>query len=209
MKKDELVRLGLDDATAEKVAAASSEELKGYVPKSRFDEVNEAKTTLTADIKKRDEQLEALKKTAGDAEALNKTIAELQAANAQTKTEYEVRVKQMQIDAIVERELTGVGAKNLKAARALLDLSAAEIDGETIKGLGDQLKKLQGADDTKFLFNPTPTPPKMTGMKPGETSKGPEGADELQAGYDAAIKNGDTATAVMYKNQMFERQKAQ
>lgn len=33
MKKEELVKLGLDEETAEKVANASAEELKGFVPK--------------------------------------------------------------------------------------------------------------------------------------------------------------------------------
>ena len=38
MKKEELVKLGLTEEDAEKVAKASEEELKGFVPKSRFDE---------------------------------------------------------------------------------------------------------------------------------------------------------------------------
>ena len=40
MKKDELIKLGLTEELAAKVESASAEELKGFIPKSRFDEVN-------------------------------------------------------------------------------------------------------------------------------------------------------------------------
>ena len=43
MKKEDFVALGISEEAAEKVAAMFAEELKGYVPKSRFDEVNRAK----------------------------------------------------------------------------------------------------------------------------------------------------------------------
>ena len=61
MKKEEFVKLGIDEETAKKLEAASAEELKGYIPKARFDEVNDEKKKLQADVKKRDEQLETLK----------------------------------------------------------------------------------------------------------------------------------------------------
>jgi hypothetical protein len=44
MKKEEFVKLGLDEETAKKCEAASTEELKGYIPKARFDEVNNDNT---------------------------------------------------------------------------------------------------------------------------------------------------------------------
>lgn len=37
-KKEEFVKLGLDEETAAKCEAASAEELKGFIPKARFDE---------------------------------------------------------------------------------------------------------------------------------------------------------------------------
>ena len=68
MKKEELVKLGLTEEDAEKVAKASEEELKGFVPKSRFDEVNEARKHAEDSVKERDKQIEGLKESAGDAE---------------------------------------------------------------------------------------------------------------------------------------------
>lgn len=165
MTKEQLIALGLDETTATKVAAASADELKGYVGKADFDKEVTAKTQLETDIKTRDKQLEELKKV--DAAALQKTITELQETNKTTKTEYEAKIKQMQIDNAVTAALTGAKAKNLKAVRALLDLDKVELDGETVKGLADQIKKLQEGEDSKFLFDSAQA--KLKGVKPGES----------------------------------------
>lgn len=168
MTKEQLIALGLDEATATKIAAASAEELKGYVVKSEHDKEVTAKQQLETDIKARDKQLEELKKV--DAAGLQKKIEELQETNKTTKTEYEGKIKQMQIDTAVDKALTGAKAKNLKAVRALLDLEKAELDGESIKGLADQIKKLQESEDSKFLFDTAAAPAKFKGVKPQEGS---------------------------------------
>ncbi len=82
MKKEEIIALGIDAELAQKVADASAEELKGYVPKARFDEVNEAKKKAEEMISERDNQLEKLKKSAGDNEELKNQIAAFQQKNA-------------------------------------------------------------------------------------------------------------------------------
>ena len=74
MKKEELVKLGLTEEDAEKVAKASEEELKGFVPKARFDEVNEAKKHAEESVKERDKQIEGLKTSAGDAKKLKEAM---------------------------------------------------------------------------------------------------------------------------------------
>lgn len=167
MTKEQLIALGLDEASATKIAAASADELKTYVLRVEYDKEIEGKKQLETDIKTRDTQLEELKKV--DAAGLQKKIEELQETNKTTKTEYEGKIKQMQIDTAVTVALTGANARNLKAVRALLDLNKAELDGESVKGLADQIKKLQEAEDTKFLFDFT-TPAKFKGVKPNEGS---------------------------------------
>jgi len=39
MKKEEFVKLGVEEELAAKLETASQDELKGYIPKARFDEV--------------------------------------------------------------------------------------------------------------------------------------------------------------------------
>lgn len=170
MTKEELIKLGLDETLAVKVAEAWTEALKGFIPKTRFDEVNETKKQLEADIKARDKQLDELKKV--DAASLQAEITKLQGENKAAKESYEAKIKQMQIDNAVTAALTTAKAKNAKAVKALLDLDKAELDGETVKGLAEQIKKLQDAEDTKFLFDAAASSQqtKLKGVKPGEGS---------------------------------------
>lgn len=88
-----------------------------------------------------------------DGEGLKAEIAKLQEANKTAKEEYDAKLKQMQIDNAVEKALLTAKAKNIKAVRALLDLDKAELDGEAVKGLDDQIKKLVESEDSKFLFS--------------------------------------------------------
>lgn len=88
MKKDDFLKLGLDDEIAKKCEAASPEELKEYIPKSRFDEVNSAKKKFESDVKDRDKQLEDFKKSTGNIEDLKKQIESLQKENKEKAEHY-------------------------------------------------------------------------------------------------------------------------
>ena len=166
MKKEEIVALGVDEEIAQKIAEVSAEELKGYIPKTRFDEVNEAKKNAEALVKERDGQLETLKKSAGDSAELQKQISDLQEANKAAVKEYEGKIKQMQIDNAVDKAITGANGKNVKAIRALLNLEKAELSEDgTVKGLSEQLETLAKAEDSSFLFDTGV--PKVKGMVPG------------------------------------------
>lgn len=165
MTKDELKALGLTDEQAEKVI----EGYKAYVPKSRFDEVNEAKKKAESTVAERDKQLDELKKTSGDAEALKAQIEKLQGENKEAAKKYAADLKALQVNSAVERALTAAGAKNNKAVKALLnDLDKAELDGEEVKGLAEQIKKLKEGEDTKFLFGEST----VYGAKPGQKKDG-------------------------------------
>ena len=92
MKKEDLMKIeGMTDDLATKIAEQSTEELKGYIPKTRFDEVNEAKKNAEALVKERDKQLEDVKKSTGDNEELKKQIEQLQEDNKAAKQKYEDR----------------------------------------------------------------------------------------------------------------------
>lgn len=167
MKKEEIVALGVDEELAQKIADASAEELKGFIPKSRFDEVNDAKKKAEDLVKDRDKQLEDLKKSTGDAAELQKQIENLQEANKAAAKKYADDLKQMQIDTAVEKAITTANGKNAKAIKALLDLSKAELDDDgTVKGLSVQLEALAKAEDSSFLFGSSV--PDVKGMTPGK-----------------------------------------
>ena len=195
MKKDDLIKLGLDEETAERVAAASTEELKGFIPKARFDEVNTAKNHAEEQVKERDKQIEGLKAASGDAESLKKQIETLQAANKQKDSEHAAEIKRLKIDAAVDAALTAAKAKNLKAARALLELDKAELsDDGTVKGLAEQIDKLKAGDDTKFMFDASGKP-KLKGAKTGE-----DGIDDGDGKPDLSKMSYDELCAYLEEN---------
>ena len=154
MKKDELIKLGLTEELAAKVESASAEELKGFIPKSRFDEVNNDLKTAKETITERDKQIEGLKKSSGDSEALKKQIEQIQSDNKKKDEEHAAEIKRLKIDAAIDTALTEAKAKNLKAAKALLDMEKITLnDKGEITGLSEQIKSLTGSKDTSFIFD--------------------------------------------------------
>jgi membrane-associated HD superfamily phosphohydrolase len=189
MKKEDFIKLGFSEEDAKKAADASQEELKAYIPKTRFDEVNNEKKKLELDVRERDTQLETLKNSTGDVEAMKKQITDLQADNKTKDDAHAAEIKQLKIDAAVTSALTASKAKNEKAVKALLELDSEKVelleDG-TIKGLDDQIKGLVESDDTKFLFNTETKKTQFKGATPGETGNesGDKGIDIAKMSYE-------------------------
>ena len=89
MKKEELIAKGLTEEQATAVIDIYTNEMKGFIPKARFDEVNTAKADLEKQVADRDKQLKTLKDEAKDSEVLQAKITELEDANKATKKAYE------------------------------------------------------------------------------------------------------------------------
>lgn len=187
-----------------------SKEQVDSIIKINGDDIENAKSTANAEIKnlqteisslktqvsERDKQLETLKTSAGDNENLKQQIADLQTENTKAKESHESEMNQLKVDFAVEKALTGAKAKNIKAVKALLDLTDAKLDKEgNVKGLQEQIEKLTAADDTKFLFEAAEKqPPTFKGFQPGVSAVLKPGAevdlskmsyDELAAYIDA------------------------
>ena len=196
MKKEEFVKLGIDEETAKKCEAASMEELKGFIPKARFDEVNTAKNTAEALVKERDAQLETLKNSTGDVDALKQQIATLQADNKAKDDAHAAEIKQLKIDSAIDAALGDAKAKNKIAVKALLkDLDKAEFaDDGTIKGLAEQIEALQKSDEYLFEAKET-TKTKVKGAAPGES-----GNEDGDKGVDTSKMTYSELTAYLAEN---------
>lgn len=185
MKKEEFVKLGIDEETAKKCETASQEELKGYIPKARFDEVNNEKKKLELDVRDRDSQLETLKNSTGDVEAMKKQIETLQADNKAKDEAHAAEIHNLKVNAAIDSALTGANAKNLVAVKALLkDMDKAELDADgSIKGLAEQIAALQKSD--AYLFETKDTKKKVKGAEPGESGNddGDKGVDTSKMSY--------------------------
>lgn len=176
MNKEQLIALGLTEEQAEKVLSANTEQLKGFIPKSRFDEVNNAKKQLEKDIAERDNQLETLKNSTSDIETLKTTIANLQNDNKAAKEQYDAEIAKIKLDNAIETALLNANAVNIKAAKALLDMEKVKLDGETLVGVNDQLEVLKKAEDSKMLFK-TETKQTLSGATPGAGNTGNSGGE--------------------------------
>ncbi len=149
MKKEQLLELGLTEEQADKVLNLHKEVLAGFIPKARFDEVNETKKELEQQIQERDKQLKDLQEKVKGNEELEKTIKELQEANKATKELYEAKIKDMTITAAIQSKLTDAKYPDLLLTKFdQSKLSIAE-DG-TVLGVDEQLAALK--EQYKDLF---------------------------------------------------------
>lgn len=133
-----------------------------FIPKSRFDQVNQAKKELEVQLKDRDTQLADLSKNNKDNENLLNQIKDLQALNKQTTTDYENKINQMQFDYALDGALTNAKCKNSKALRALLDIDNVKLNEGKLEGLEEQLNKLKESDS--YLFDLETTPANTGGL---------------------------------------------
>ena len=178
MKKEEFVALGIAEDLAEKAASASAEELKGFVPKNRFDEVNEEKKNLQTAKKKAEDDLEELKKSAGDNAALQQQITDLQNAAKQKDTEYAEQIKAMKLANAIRLGITDAQDADLVAG--LVDQSKLILgDDGKLTGLDEQLKALR--ESKPFLF------------KEKEQDKGAKGGAGFSVG---SVKGGNAGGGV-------------
>lgn len=164
MTLEQLIKLGLEDETAQKVVELYKESLKDeYIPIARFNEVNQEKKDLKGQLEDRDTQLSELKIKATGNEELSTRIAELETLNNDTKKEYEDKIKSLRKETSIELVLKDNKAKNIKAVKALLDLDKVSLDGENLIGLDEQLETLKEKESYLFgtdtLKGREPNPP--------------------------------------------------
>jgi hypothetical protein len=181
MTKETLKGLGLTDEQVTKVW----EQFDGkYIPKTRFDELNERMKTAEQGVKDRDAQLETLKKATGDTQALTKQIEDLQLENKNKDEAHAAELKTVKIENALNSALTGAKARNAETVKPLLKafMEKAELDeAGTIKGLEAEIKKLTGDKSTSFLFDAET--PKPKGFVPGEGKTGAEATDPFLVGF--------------------------
>lgn len=176
MTKKDFTDLGISEELATKAAEASKKELESYVQKSKYDLAVTEKETLEIQIKEHGKQLEELKKAAKGSEELEKKVKELQDNAAASKAKYEKQINDIQLNHAIDTALKEAKAKNAKAVRSLLDMENIVLDDGKVKGLDKQIKKLQEAEDSKFLFESVADPkdgkPKIGGNTDDANSSG-------------------------------------
>jgi len=173
MTKEQLLEIGLSEEQADKVLAAHKEELKGFIPKTRFDEVNDAKKDLEKQLEDRDKQLKDLQEKVKGNEELERTIKDLQESNKKAVADYEAKIKNITLDNAIRLALKEHKAKYEDLLLGKFDRDKLTIkDDGTVEGLEDQIKALK--EGYKDLFEQP-----LSGHTPNNTGDNPSG-DELQ-----------------------------
>lgn len=176
------------DATAvDQLEAAYKEKnpdakgLPEYIPKSRFDEKSGALTEAEKKIanfeKEKNDAVAAAVKPLQDKlkdipDDWQQQLKAAQDALETQKTEYEGKLTAASNEASVMAQIYGSGARNVKAVRALIDVT---------KPIDEQLKELRKSD--AYLFNSRSS--KGTGK--GDDSHGGEGDEEGSGGQDISV----------------------
>ena len=158
-----------------------------FIPKSRFDQVNQAKKELEVQLKDRDTQLADLSKNNKDNESLLNQIKDLQALNKQTTTDYEGKINQMKFDYALDGALTNAKSKNNKALKALLDMNSIKYQEGKLEGLQEQIEALQ--KDASYLFDLNTAPTNTGGLGSFGRNNQIENSGSSQSAFMDAIRN--------------------
>lgn len=177
-----LIGMGADEELAKKIV---SEVINGsFIPKGRFNEVNEENKTLKQSIAERDTQLEDLKKASGDNAQLQQQIADLQKQNTEQAAGHAAELAKIKRDNAIDMALTAANAKNNKAVRAMLDADKIKLDDAgKLSGLDEQLAEIIKSDAYLFNIDPDPTK-KFRGFIPGASQGVP---NAKQAIYETRL----------------------
>lgn len=141
--KAKLKELGLSDEQIEQFIKDAINDK--FIPKHRFDEVNEKNKQLETDVKERDTQIANLKKFEGDNATLKSKIDELEASNKQKDEENAKAIKELKIDNAINYALDGKVEKGYgDLVLGLIDKTSIILkDDGTVAGLDEQIEKIK------------------------------------------------------------------
>lgn len=168
MNKQTLTELGLTEELADKVLAG----LDGaYVPKERFNQVNERMKAAEKLAKETKDQLDALK-AAGDPAELKTQLEAAQQAAEQQAQEHLAAMSDLELTYAIRAGLSD--AQDADIVAGLLDRKKLKLEeGGRLSGLDEQLKALKEAKP--FLFRQEEQKTPFTGTKPADGSGGAPG----------------------------------
>ena len=162
MKREELKELGLTDEQIGSVMALHGVTVNEL--NSRVSTAEQQATQYQEQLEKNQNELNDFKANAKGNEDLTKQLEDLQSKFDETKTSSEQQIADLKKSSAIDLALTQAGAKNIKAAKALLDGESLELTDEGLKGLDEQLAALKESDGYLIGSN-EPVPPNPEGKK--------------------------------------------
>lgn len=148
MKREELKELGLTDDQINSVMASHGNTVNEL--NSQINELTQQSNEYKSQLDQNQAQLDKFKDGVNDNDELKQQVTDLQSQLDQNKSDSEQKIAGIKKDSAIDLSLTQAGAKNIKAAKALLDSDSLELSDDGVKGLDDQLKGLKESDS--YLF---------------------------------------------------------
>ncbi len=123
-----------------------------FIPKERFNQVNEQLKDYKTKFESTNSELEKFKPLAAGNEALTKQIAELQASNEKVKTEYEQKMVAREKDFAITNYLRDQKVSNITVAMKLLDTTNVQLKDGKLVGLDEQIATMKKDPSLTSLF---------------------------------------------------------
>ncbi|NAL97728.1 capsid protein [Enterococcus faecium] len=162
MKREELKGLGLTDEQIGSIMALHGVTVNEL--NSRVSTAEQQAAQYQEQLEKNQNELNDFKANAKGNEDLTKQLEDLQSRFDEIKTSSEQQIADLKKSSAIDLALTQAGAKNIKAAKALLDSESLELTDEGLKGLDEQLAALKESDG--YLFGQSEqVPPNPDGKK--------------------------------------------
>jgi DNA anti-recombination protein RmuC len=156
MKREELKELGLTDEQIGSVMALHGVTVNEL--NSKVSTAEQQATQYQEQLDKNQSELDDFKAKSKGNEDLEQQVTDLQTRLDQNKTDSEQQIADIKKSSAIDLALMQAGAKNIKAAKALLDGESLELAEDGLKGLDDQLAALKESDGYLFDSN-DPAPP--------------------------------------------------
>jgi len=173
-----------------------------YIPREKFNTVNEQVKDLKVQLGERDDQLAELKKQVKDNEELTAQIEKLQEENKKVKEDSESKIKGQHFDFLLELKLRDYKVKNVKAVKALLATDKLKLnDDETFTGLEEQIKTLKETDEYLFGEDTVTGTGEPEGGKTEYKGKNPWSKDNFNLTEQGKISKENPELAKVLKSQ--------
>lgn len=137
-----------------------------YVPKVRFDQVDEQAKEYKKQVGERDKQITNLKEEFKDAKGLKEKVEQLETDNKTQKETYEKQLADINFNNALEKSLGSFNIKDKKIIMALIDKEKLKVDGDDVIGLKDQIEPLKKSNEYLFEKEVKGTGSFVTGGEP-------------------------------------------
>ncbi|MBN1058522.1 phage scaffolding protein [Clostridium botulinum] len=172
-----------------------------YIPKTRFDQVNEQAKEYKKQVGERDKQITDLKDEFKDAKGLKEKVEELETKNKTQKEDYEGQIKEINFNNALKTALVPYKCKDEDYLMSKINKDAIKVnDDGTIVGLVEQVDTFKKAHDYLFEKEISGTSSFTSGSTGGEGENKPQEEKE-----DIAVRLGKQQAESIKTNEGFNK----